>query len=426
MIADFRLYYTRGHDSAIDDDIIVPLQDYLYAMPNLNALRESNEEVYKTSMTDGGNLAAIPFLKMGSDGKNEGAWIGMVIRQDWLDTLGMAAPKTYAQMEEVLAAMQQNFPNAQNPMFIPTSGFSYGGAGMSAGYNVINNLFQVDGVVKYGFLEPSMKDYLAMMTDWYKKGFISPEFYVTPSAGYALPWADTGVVARGEQGVFDMIYTHTPTFVATAEDASFAVTALPPLVKNEGDKVHFRQFTPYCDPSGAISADCKNVELMCKYWDYFFSEEGKLLGNFGVEGVTFEYDSNGEPKWIGELLPGAEGYNMSNVQYKHLLYNQPGYIMFDRERQVLDPQALDLIAVWDTAGYDYNYTSAATMTAGEGSEYATIMGDINTLISETVVKFVTGEKSLDEYDAFVAQLKSMGIERAVEIKQAALDRYNAR
>jgi putative aldouronate transport system substrate-binding protein len=37
-----------------------------------------------------------------------------------------------------------------------------------------------------------------------------------------------------------------------------------------------------------------------------------------------------------------------------------------------------------------------------------------------------GDKPLSEYDAFVAQLKSMNIERCIEIQQGALDRYLAR
>jgi putative aldouronate transport system substrate-binding protein len=41
-------------------------------------------------------------------------------------------------------------------------------------------------------------------------------------------------------------------------------------------------------------------------------------------------------------------------------------------------------------------------------------------------KFITGQESLDNFDAFVEQIKSQDIEDAIEIQQAALDRYNAR
>ncbi len=65
-------------------------------------------------------------------------------------------------------------------------------------------------------------------------------------------------------------------------------------------------------------------------------------------------------------------------------------------------------------------------TTEESAEYSAIMNDINTLISENVVKFITGDRPLAEFDAFIEQIKSMGIDRATEIQQAALDRYNGR
>ena len=41
-------------------------------------------------------------------------------------------------------------------------------------------------------------------------------------------------------------------------------------------------------------------------------------------------------------------------------------------------------------------------------------------------KFISGAESLDNFDAFVEQLKNLGIERAIEIQQKAYDAYLAR
>ena len=37
-----------------------------------------------------------------------------------------------------------------------------------------------------------------------------------------------------------------------------------------------------------------------------------------------------------------------------------------------------------------------------------------------------GQMSLDDYDSYRDTIKSMGIDRVIELKQAALDRYNSR
>lgn len=70
---------------------------------------------------------------------------------------------------------------------------------------------------------------------------------------------------------------------------------------------------------------------------------------------------------------------------------------------------------------------AVTPTMEESSEFATIMNDVQTYYWEQATKIIMGEVDLDEgYDAMVATLKGMGIDRATELRQAALDRFLAR
>lgn len=45
---------------------------------------------------------------------------------------------------------------------------------------------------------------------------------------------------------------------------------------------------------------------------------------------------------------------------------------------------------------------------------------------ESTINFIVGTKPMEEYDQFVADLRSYGIEECIGYKQAALDRYNAR
>ena len=42
------------------------------------------------------------------------------------------------------------------------------------------------------------------------------------------------------------------------------------------------------------------------------------------------------------------------------------------------------------------------------------------------LKFIFGTESLDNFDEYVKNIEGMGLSRALEIQNAALDRYNAR
>ena len=41
-------------------------------------------------------------------------------------------------------------------------------------------------------------------------------------------------------------------------------------------------------------------------------------------------------------------------------------------------------------------------------------------------KFILGREPLENYDLYVEQMRSLGIDRLTELKQEALDRYNRR
>ena len=67
-----------------------------------------------------------------------------------------------------------------------------------------------------------------------------------------------------------------------------------------------------------------------------------------------------------------------------------------------------------------------TANSDESKELANIMSQIEIYRDESIVAFITGATSLDEFDNFVKEINNMGIEKAIEIKKAGLARYNAR
>lgn len=67
-----------------------------------------------------------------------------------------------------------------------------------------------------------------------------------------------------------------------------------------------------------------------------------------------------------------------------------------------------------------------TLTLDESEEIAAISAEVDTYKKEMILKFVKGLEPMENYDAFVETLRSMGADRLTEIYQGALDRYNQR
>lgn len=56
-------------------------------------------------------------------------------------------------------------------------------------------------------------------------------------------------------------------------------------------------------------------------------------------------------------------------------------------------------------------------------EQSEILNEVYTYVDEMILKFITGAESFDNYDNYLNTLKSMEIERAIEIEQLAYDAY---
>jgi putative aldouronate transport system substrate-binding protein len=65
-------------------------------------------------------------------------------------------------------------------------------------------------------------------------------------------------------------------------------------------------------------------------------------------------------------------------------------------------------------------------TSEESTELAKITNDLTTYVDEMMLKFITGQEPLSKFDEYMERLRALEVERAISIKQAALDRYNNR
>ena len=75
--------------------------------------------------------------------------------------------------------------------------------------------------------------------------------------------------------------------------------------------------------------------------------------------------------------------------------------------------------------YDYIIPDKLHYNSDEASERAAIVSKVTSYVNDCTVKFIIGTMSIEkDWDEYVAQLKKMGIDRAVEITQNALDRFN--
>ena len=224
---------------------------------------------------------------------------------------------------------------------------------------------------------------------------------------------------------------------ANGGEGTFDIVAAPYPVRNRGDVPFFGQRdNPVPGHGMAVTTQARDVEAAARFADFAYGEEGHILYNFGVEGESYQW-STSYPGFEGERWPvytdlmnnDPDGRTLAQMGglYTRSFYHGP--IVQDRRymyQYARRPQQRNAIQVWGQTEAARHKLPAVTATPEESEELAEMMSDINTYVEEMVVRFITGQEPLANFDGFQNRLQQMGIERAIAIKQAGLERYQAR
>ena len=428
LVHSVHMFYTSGLDTAIDQGVLLSLNDYIEdCMPDYLAAISSNDEMYKAAKTDEGNFA----VARGFYDTVFSTVYGPVIRQDWLDKVDMEVPETYDELYEVMKAFKSEC-GAEYGIAIPYTGVPFGdylvsGFGVSGFALYARNLapfYQENGTVKYGPIEEGFRDYLTTVSQWYSEGLIDEDFF-SFTANFTYP--EDEEISAERVGIW---YTQAALMGNYSrwfdESSSFALTPMKDTVKTAGDINHLY----YAQDLGSgqsvgVTTACEDPELAAKWLNYAYTEEGNILYNYGVEGVSFEY-VDGKPQLSDVVVNNPDFPAPFAIGY----YAQSnGAFIIDSQRLTVGYTGAqkDAMSVWASSTDGANsYPYYATMTTDEGTDFANAYSDIDTYVTTMILKFITGEESMDAFDDFVAQVRDMGIDDCIAVKQAALERYNKR
>ncbi len=414
--------YPGGPQAALDDGVIIPLNDVFekYA-PNMTKFLKNNPEIAKMISTDDGTYYVFPFLRGDSFENNNLIFSeGWVWRTDLLKKAGIASiPETPDELYTALVALKNI--GVEIPLCIRKDHIS---RVLSPGFDSWDDFYVEDGVVKYGRVESNRKDYLAYTNKLYKEGLLDNDFLSVDKNSQAVKVLNDKIGATYAPGGSG-IGTWLPAM--QKDNPSVQMSSARPISPEKGRLSKFAKMNSIYDASGtsaAISSKSKNVEAAAKLLDYNFSEDGHLLANFGIEGVTFNM-VNGYPQYTdvilnNEKLPISQALALyTRAAVSGPFVQDPRYLEQYYELPELK-EAINLWAQTDYGKYQYPTVSA---TSEEAAELARIMNNVNTYADEMEAKFITGALPISDFDKYVKQIKDFGIDRAIAIKQAGYDRY---
>lgn len=414
--------YPGGAEKAISDNMIIQLNDLIaqYA-PNLQKLLDESDTIRQQAATDNKTLFAFPAIGVDSV-KVTG---GPMVRKDWLDQLGLPMPETIEDWDVMLTQFREKM-GAIAPLTGQIAHFTNNNF-ISGAFHVGTRFYLKDGVVKYGPCEPEFKEYVMTLKDWYSRGLLDPDFLANDGK------AVDNLMTTGQAGaLFGQIGGTMGKYFNSMKGTDFNLVGVQYPVKNRGDQPKFapRAWEVRADGMLAITTENEYPEESAKWVDYFYSTEGNLLKNFGIEGETYTM-VDGYPAYTDLILKNPDGLSIGQAISKYTRAATPSPGLIDRRyhEQYYDiQQQKDAMALWDSVA-DYALETTlpqVTPTVEEAEELSVITTSVNSYVDEMFVKFVLGTEPMERYDAFLSQIQGMDINRAIEIYQAAVERYKTR
>lgn len=301
-----------------DDGLIIPLDDYLDLMPDIvKAVGEDHLNEWRA--TDG-HIYTIPSVST-----VKGSY-SMMIRKDWLIELGMSEPTTYKEWLTYWRAVKKTDlnhngdPNDEIPLAL--AGGIEGERSLTALLNafgiVASNDTQFclldDGTYTLIYNHPKYPEFLAAMRNLYAEGILREDYESDNYSSIEEMMADNTL---GSTMTFAVSGAST-SILREKGDSDALWECVQPIIGPHGDQmIPERALVSdiWCITVGA--KDKNKIEDIIKFFNWYYTEEGINLYNYGIEGTSYERDKNGNIILDKNLLAnGFKDYRAVGINYE--------------------------------------------------------------------------------------------------------------
>ena len=402
----------------LSSGMFVALDEYFDVMPNYTKFLAENPDVKGTLTAADGHIYYVPQTVVSKTYQPV-----MMYNMPWIEKLGIEAPTTLDAFVDMLRAFRDNDMNGNGdatdeiPMSIQSAFLPYM-FGPAFGMDLVSGFYADDeNVVHYGPAQAEQyKAYLTFLHDLYAEGLLEVEFASLNRDQITARCANdlTGVTFDFSWQMSNLYSAQYPNYDGTV---GIIAGAKPLSGEYEGY---------YVGRNGVnmifgVNAKAKDVELAVKFLDYAMGEEAQDLYVWGMEGLTYEVDADGNRHFLPRCTEDA-------IWYQSLGINAP-----NMPSQQSAPATDVLLAPWHVENrktmevpYVRNPFPNVYCTEEEASVVSMYLVDIQTYVDERAMAFICGYASIeDEFDGYLAALDAMQLPELLKVRQAQYDRYAA-
>ena len=319
-----------------------------------------------------------------------------------------------------------------NPNYYPLTGrdtairfASWFGAASNISSTESNGIY-INGHYKDGSIDIMSDGAYKMvetMKKWYDEGLIQPE-WVAGTFGEA-DWEAT--MLNGNGSIFYDYYNRAEWFMENGgpdNDPNYQMGVLNFIKDDNGNPQKMTVSMKYNDECvTAVNANCSEdkIKTILTFIDYFYTEEGEILANYGVEGESFKTDANGDKEFIvdyqtEEATPAGEK-RWSFLSDRFTVCKPVDNEAFFKWNAPLIAEATGRLFTDENLGTSY----VLKFTDDQSKEITNLLASVYDAQMSGITQFIDGTRELtpDNWAAFQQEMNDMGLSRIEEIQLAA-------
>lgn len=391
----------------------------------------------------------------------------MLIRQDWLDKLGLPMPKTADEFLDTLVAFQKNDMNGNGldderyPLYLgspasPEGAFgSYFDTGIAQWFGLANGVFQLNketGKCEVPFLQEGFKDYVKFLQKCIEKNvlFLGEKNIKNNMGGNSD--LDASMQANAISAFF---FLANADYANTPKEADYSV--MPIIQGTPGIKPVMTGSVGYKVWSNWAFSSKADPKAVAAFLDTICTQDYAKWVTFGVEGETYEIDkasgmynftgsnvvediiktkkARGYPLVIDSYLPDASQIGWYQEYYGPLSWNSyndfinsryfkdtlaPGYGDKKTRNMTEWCKQADQLLMYNMN--DDRNMCAPMITLDEAEVLETYENELITYMDELFVGLLSGKYSLDQMDSYIKTMNDLGLQEVLAVRQAQFDR----
>lgn len=424
------IVYLRSYTDISDyanEGIFEPLTQYINeeTMPNFYKFWQQYPEMQRY-MVDG-EMYVFPAIAREETANG----FGPVIRTDLLEENNIPIPQTFDELLDALAELKKIYPDSipwacrqgtgqllRTTAYMLGSGHGDNGRGQGMYWD------EDKGQYIYGPASEEFKTVLAYLNKAYEMGVLDPEYATTDANSLATNASSGKSFFFCDNSGFGQNYTNELRKIDGLENATFQIIPIP---ENSYGQRRAVSYSTTFTKLFAVNAGAKNKEELIKFIDWMYSPEGSDITNYGVEGVSFQYNEAGEPEYIPEYVMQFKDASPSDY---YALYTDLGVTKLDWclwacntktqfEIQKITGSWTEVSdEYWKIIDADDAYVEphmSPSFTTEESERMQELTTDLDTFFTQEYDKYIMGSASLDDWDELIKRAEEKGVRELEQI-----------